>query len=149
MFLSNTTIRCRLDIQSDMPASVFDLAVRRGLLLAVKEALNNAAKHSGAKELLLCIYKEDEHVVVVVEDQGKGFDPSLLGNEGNGLQNMVQRLVDLGGTCHISSAVDAGCRVEFRMPLAHPAARSGFSWRRIFGKRNGYPAGREWQKLEG
>jgi signal transduction histidine kinase len=91
-FLSNTTIRCRLDIQPDMPASVFDLSVRRGLLLAVKEALNNAAKYSGANEILLHIKKEGAHVIVVVEDQGKGFDPELLTGEGNGLQNMVHRL---------------------------------------------------------
>ena len=123
--LSNTPIRCRLDIQSDMPTSVFDLSVRRGLLLAVKESLNNAAKHSESAELLLCIYKDDEHVVVIVQDQGKGFDPDLLSGERNGLQNMVQRLEELGGTCRITSAINAGCRVEFRMPLAHPAAHGG------------------------
>jgi len=148
-FLSNTTMRCRLDIQSDMPASVFDLSVRRGLLLAVKEALNNAAKHSEANEILLRINKEGEHVIVVVEDAGKGFDPELLTGEGNGLQNMMQRLQELGGTCHISSAAGAGCRVEFRMPLAHPAARGGFSLGRIFGGRNGESAVGEWQNLEG
>jgi signal transduction histidine kinase len=147
-FLSNTTMRCRLDVQPDMPASVFDLSVRRGLLLAVKEALNNAAKHSAANEILLRISKEGEHVIVVVEDQGKGFDPELLTGERNGLQNMMQRLADLGGTCQISSAAGAGCRVEFRMPLAHPAARAGFSWRRLFGRRNGETAAGHWQNLK-
>ncbi len=136
-FLSNTPIRCRLDIQPDMPVSVFDLSVRRGLLLAVKEALNNAAKHSEASEILLRISKEGEHVIVVVEDQGKGFDPELLNGAGNGLLNMMQRLQDLGGTCQITSAEGAGCRVEFRMPLAHPAARGGFSVRRLFSRHNG------------
>ena len=148
-FLSNTTIRCRLDIQPDMPASVFDLSVRRGLLLAVKEALNNSAKHSEANEILLRINKEGNHVIVVVEDQGKGFDPELLTGERNGLQNMMQRLQDLGGTCQIASAAGAGCRVEFRMPLAHPAARAGFSWRRIFGAQNGETVAAEWQNLKG
>jgi signal transduction histidine kinase len=148
MALSNTPIRCRLDIQPDMPAIVFDLSARRGLFLAVKESLNNAAKHSAATELLLCIYKEHEHVVVIVEDQGRGFDPALLNGEGNGLQNMTQRLEELGGTCRIMSAVDAGCRVEFRMPLAHPAARGGSSWRRIFGPRNADSVDNSWQNRE-
>jgi len=146
--LSSTPIRCRLDIQPDMPASVFDLSVRRGLLLAVKESLNNAAKHSEATELLLCIYKEEEHVVVIVEDKGKGFDPNLLSGEGNGLQNMMQRLEDLGGTCRITSAVNAGCRVEFRMPLANPAARGPSFWRRIFSKRNTGSTANAWQNQE-
>ena len=146
-FLSNTPIRCRLDVQQGMPASVFDLSVRRGLLLAVKEALNNAAKHSEASEILLRINKEGEHVVVVVEDQGKGFDPEMLSGEGNGLQNMMQRLRELGGTCQITSAAGAGCRVEFRVPLAHPAARGGLSLRRWFSRRNG--EAHEWQNLNG
>jgi signal transduction histidine kinase len=148
-FVSNTTMRCRLDVQPDMPASVFDLSVRRGLLLAVKEALNNAAKHSEANEILLHISKEGEHVIVVVADQGKGFDPELLSGERNGLQNMMQRLADLGGTCNITSAAGAGCRVEFRMPLAHPAARGRFSWRRILAERNGETAANNWENLKG
>jgi signal transduction histidine kinase len=148
MALSNTPIRCRLDIQPDMPASMFDLSVRRGLLLAVKEALNNAAKHSEATELMLCIYKDDDHVVVVVEDQGKGFDPALLSGEGNGLQNMTQRLEELGGTCRITSAVNAGCRVEFRMPLAHPAAQGGSFWHRFFGRRIADSTANSWHNQE-
>jgi len=136
-FLSDTAIRCRLDVQPGMPASVFDLSVRRGLLLAVKEALNNAAKHSGAAEILLRINKEGENVIVVVEDQGNGFDPEAVGGAGNGLQNMMQRLQDLGGTCQITSGIGAGCRVEFRMPLAHPASRGGFSLRSLFNSQNG------------
>jgi signal transduction histidine kinase len=57
-FLASTPIRCRLDVQPEMPASAFDLPVRRSLFLAIKEALNNAAKHSGATELFLRIHRE-------------------------------------------------------------------------------------------
>ncbi len=144
-FLSSTPIRCRLDIQPEMPASVFDLSVRRGLLLAVKEALNNAAKHSQANEILLRINKEGEHVIVVVEDQGRGFDPETLNGQGNGLQNMMQRLQELGGVCQIMSAQGAGCRVEFRMPLTHPASRGRFSLRRLFSRQNGNAP--DWRNL--
>lgn len=131
-FLSNTPIRCRLDVQPHMPASVFDLPVRRGLLLAVKEALNNAAKHSEATELFLRVNQDGEQVVVVVEDNGKGFNSAALSGDRNGLDNMAQRLIDLGGSSQITSAVGAGCRVEFKMPLAHPAARDTFSLRRLW-----------------
>ena len=130
-----------------MPASVFDLSVRRGLLLVVKEALNNAAKHSQANEILLRINKEGEHVIVVVEDQGRGFDPETLNGQGNGLQNMMQRLQELGGACQIMSALGAGCRVEFRMPLTHPASRGRFSLRRLFSRQNGNA--HDWQSLNG
>src|ERR1019366_10115638 len=57
VFLNSTPIRCRLDVEPDLPATVFDLPLRRNLFLAVKEALNNAAKHSEATELFLRIYR--------------------------------------------------------------------------------------------
>jgi signal transduction histidine kinase len=134
-FLSATQIRCRLDVQPNMPASVFDLPVRRGLLLAVKEALNNVAKHSGASEVFLRIYQSGGHVVVVVEDNGKGFDLMSASGDRNGLANMTQRLWDLGGTCRILSNAGAGCLVEFKMPLAHPASRNAFSGRSLWRRR--------------
>jgi len=126
-FLASTPIRCRLDVQGDMGAAVFDLPVRRSLFLAVKEALNNAAKHSGAKELFLRIRRDGDKVVVVVEDDGVGFDPAASGAEGNGLANMSERLSELGGECHLFSRPGAGCRVEFRMPLLY-SRRGRFRW---------------------
>jgi len=129
-FLSSTTIRCRLDVQPEMPASEFDLPVRRSLFLAVKEALNNAAKHSGASELFLRIYRERDRVIVMVEDNGQGFDATLQ-SEGNGLANMQQRLAEMGGDCSFFTEPGAGCRVEFNMPLAHPIRREPW-WKRFF-----------------
>jgi len=129
-FLGATAIRCRLDVQPDMPTSEFDLPVRRSLFLAVKEALNNAAKHSGASELFLRIYREGDRVIVMVEDNGRGFDATLP-TEGNGVFNMQQRLAEMGGACRFFSEPGAGCRVEFNMPLAHPIRRESW-WRRLF-----------------
>lgn len=129
-FLGTTPIRCRLDVQPDMPSTAFDLPVRRSLFLAVKEALNNAAKYSGATELFLRIHRERDQVLVTVEDNGRGFDV-LLPTEGSGLNNMQQRLAEMGGVCQIFSEPGAGCRVEFTMPLAHPIRRDPW-WKRLF-----------------
>jgi signal transduction histidine kinase len=129
-FLSTTPIRCRLDVQSEMPPSAFDLPVRRSLLLAVKEALNNAAKHSGATELFLRIRREKRGVVVAVEDNGRGFDATQP-TEGNGLNNMEQRLAEMGGECRVYSEPNRGCVVEFKMPLLHPIRCEPW-WKRLF-----------------
>jgi two-component sensor histidine kinase len=130
-FLGPTPIRCRLDVQPDLPASFFDLPVRRGLLLAVKEALNNAARHSGATELFLRISLADGCVGVVVEDNGHGFDASAPARERNGITNMQQRLAEMGGTCRVFSAPGKGCRVEFKMPMNPPAGGGLSGWRRF------------------
>jgi signal transduction histidine kinase len=117
IFFSATNIRCRLDVQPEMPATAFDLPVRRNLFLAVKEALNNAAKHSQANELYLRIFRRDHNLSVIVEDNGQGFDATQPTSERNGLTNMAERMNDIGGTCEFSSQPGGGCLVVFTVPL--------------------------------
>ena len=132
-FLADTGIRCRLDVEPEIPATVFNLPVRRNLFLAVKEALNNAAKHSQANELFLRIYRRDQKLSVAVEDDGRGFDPVQSGGERNGLTNMVQRMAEIGGTCQFVSQPGGGCLVVFTVPL--PA--EGRGWFRRVPRENG------------
>ena len=124
-FLGATTIRCRLDVEPEIPATAFDLPVRRNLFLAVKEALNNAAKHSGADELFLRIYRQDQKLSVAVEDNGRGFDAGATGAERNGMTNMAQRMAEIGGECQVVSQPGGGCLILFTVPLP-PVKRRWF-----------------------
>jgi len=128
VFLNPTTIRCRLDVEPELPATMFDLPVRRNLFLAVKEALNNAAKYSGAAELFLRIYRAGDKLVVTVEDDGRGFDPEQLGGERNGLTNMTQRMHEINGVCELFSQPGGGCRVVFTVPLENQPQRRWLNW---------------------
>ena len=82
----------------------------------VKEAIANAAKHSGASELWLRVAVEEHRLRLVIEDNGKGFDP-LAPSGRNGLKNMQARMSKLGGRCAVSSAPGKGARVSFELPL--------------------------------
>jgi signal transduction histidine kinase len=126
-FLDPTTIRCRLDVEPELPDTEFDLPLRRNLFLAVKEALNNAAKHSGAAEVFLRIYRADTKVVVTVEDDGQGFDPEQLAGDRNGMANLTQRMDEINGVCELFSAPGAGCRVVFTVPLSNLPRRRWFN----------------------
>lgn len=130
-FLAGTPIRCRLDVEPEIPAIAFDLPVRRNLFLAVKEALNNAAKHSGAGELFLRIHRRNQALVVAVEDNGRGFDTALAGSERNGISNMFQRMDEAGGACNVMSQPGDGCRVVFTVPLAGSRRRAWFGHRSL------------------
>ncbi|MDB6123980.1 MAG: Integral rane sensor signal transduction histidine kinase [Pedosphaera sp.] len=129
-FLRAASIRCRFDVATEFPGCSFDLPVRRNLFLAVKEALNNAAKHSGATEVILTIACANQVIRVVVADNGKGFDPQRPTPDRNGLKNMAQRMKELGGSCALASEPGKGCRVEFVMPLSD--ARLGSRWFRAW-----------------
>jgi len=122
-FVAPTPIRCRLDVDENLPDVIFELPVRRNLLLAVKEAVNNAVKYSRADRLFLRINVQGRVVLVVIEDNGKGFELSQADPTRNGLTNMRERIRELGGQCQIASKPGAGCRVEFVVPLAKSSRR--------------------------
>jgi signal transduction histidine kinase len=122
-FLEPTPIQCLFEVDPEMLSAAFTLPVRRSLLMAIKETLNNAVKHSAATELRLQIQWQGSQLVVVVQDNGKGFDPAMVKTGRNGLANMAQRLAELGGSCHVTSEPGKGCRAEFSIPLKHPRRR--------------------------
>jgi signal transduction histidine kinase len=129
-YLQPAGIQCLLEVEPDMPSLDFDLPLRRSLLLAVKEAITNAAKHSDATKLLLKIQRQYSGLNVIVEDDGKGFDPAQSSGKRNGIGNMIQRMNEVGGRCAVASEPGKGCRVEFSIPLTRQHSRFGWLTRR-------------------
>jgi signal transduction histidine kinase len=84
---------------------------------ATREALVNAAKHSGATAADLYTEVGPERVSVFVRDRGKGFDPATVPDDRRGLRDSVSgRLTRLGGTAEIRSAPGEGTEVELVLP---------------------------------
>ena len=119
-YLEPSAIECVFEVDPKMSLIEADLPLRRSLLMAIKETLNNIVKHSSATELRLKIERQRQHVVLVVQDNGKGFDPAAITPGRNGLSNMSRRMRELGGSCHISSQPGKGCHIEFFIPLKRP-----------------------------
>jgi signal transduction histidine kinase len=63
--------------------------------------------------LFLRVRCSGERVIVIVEDNGCGFDSGQCSRAGNGLDNMVQRMNETGGMCSIISQPGAGCVATF------------------------------------
>jgi signal transduction histidine kinase len=80
---------------------------------ATREALVNAAKHSGSDEISLYAEASDGTTTVFVRDRGKGFDPALLAEGGRGLQESIGRRMERhGGSAVVRSEPGAGTEVE-------------------------------------
>ncbi|QRR00206.1 ligand-binding sensor domain-containing protein [Dyadobacter sandarakinus] len=79
-----------------------DMQTRKNFYLIFKEAVNNAAKYAECKSLHVKINCEHGHVVMVISDDGKGFDPANAG-QGNGLTNMQHRAAQMRGKLTIRS----------------------------------------------
>ena len=116
-FFEASPIRSRLDAPLDLPDMALDVRVRHNLFLAVKEALNNVVKHSGAREVWLRVGWDGALLAVRIEDDGRGFAPGPAGAGRDGLSNMRARLEEVGGACVVESQPGAGCRVRFTLPL--------------------------------
>jgi signal transduction histidine kinase len=137
-FLRASSVRCRLDVDAEVPQFNFSLAARRSLFLVIKEALNNAVRHSGATEVALTIQVANDEVRVSIKDNGKGFDPAQGKPERNGMTNMTQRMKEVGGDCRVLSQPGKGCSVELMAPLIDRAHGLRGGWQRcakLFGRK--------------
>ncbi|RBY93514.1 ATP-binding protein [Blastococcus sp. TF02-8] len=84
---------------------------------ATREALVNAAKHSGADSADLYTEVTAQQVSVFVRDRGKGFDPETVPDDRRGLRDSVHgRLTRFGGTATVRSAAGEGTEVELTLP---------------------------------
>jgi signal transduction histidine kinase/ligand-binding sensor domain-containing protein len=116
-FLRPTGIACRFDLPLSPPDDPVPAAARHQVLLLVKEALNNAVKHSGATEVTVAANVSDGVLRFEIRDNGAGFDPSSAGRFNDGLANMRRRASAAGGTCEIISAPGRGTSVRVEMPV--------------------------------
>lgn len=83
------------------------------VLMVVKEALNNLARHSGATAATLTVRCTSGDIMLEIRDNGKGLDPETV-RKGNGLANMRKRLEGIGG--HMTIEGKAGTLLRFHIP---------------------------------
>jgi signal transduction histidine kinase len=105
-------------------AARYPAAVEAALYFAALEALQNAAKHSGARQVQVHVVADPAAVTVTVTDDGRGFDPAATAR-GAGLANMRDRLDAVGGELAVDSAPGAGVRVTATAPAGAPAPDGG------------------------
>jgi signal transduction histidine kinase/ligand-binding sensor domain-containing protein len=113
-YLMQAGIRSKIEAPEEFPHRFVSGEFRRNVYLAVKEALHNIVKHSQAQQVDIRIEVRSE-LVIVLRDDGIGFDRAAIRPYANGLQNMERRIWELGGTLEITTA--SGTRVTIEVPL--------------------------------
>jgi signal transduction histidine kinase/ligand-binding sensor domain-containing protein len=128
-FVTSAGKRCRIIMPPELPRHTVSAETRHNLYLAIKEALNNAAKHANATEICFQLKLQPTAVAFVVKDNGSGFDTHKVNkhpgadsriDSGHGLRNIAQRLEAIGGACTITSAPGSGTTVEMNLPVRTP-----------------------------
>jgi len=95
-------------LPSDVETTVFRI---------VQESLTNVILHAQAKHVDILLSLHNQHVVLVVEDDGVGFIPTLMGTDDHlGLFGMRERVEMLGGTFMIESSPGKGTTIKAEVP---------------------------------
>lgn len=98
------------------------------ILRVTQEALANVRKHAEASRVTVTLSYVDDGVVLDVRDDGVGFEPAFLSATGDrlaggvGLQLMLDRVEQLGGTRVIESSTGDGTSVVVQLPTPDSVA---------------------------
>ena len=84
-----------------------------------QEALGNAVKHSGAREVVMHLRGDRDRLTLTIADDGTGFDVNTAWGRGLGLISMRERLDALGGTFDLHAGKGKGTRLKVSVPILH------------------------------
>jgi len=103
-------------------------AMETALYRIVQEALTNAVRHAQATRVDVLLERRGDQLVVVIEDNGAGFDADMarFASSGRlGLLGMQERVEMLGGSLVIESAAGAGTTIVVEVPYADSHSHRG------------------------
>jgi PAS domain S-box-containing protein len=92
----------------------FDQGIEKNFFRICQELVNNALKHSGAGRIDINLLQDNRMLMLYYYDNGKGFNTAqqaVLSTTGLGLQNIINRVKTMNGTCEIISEPGKGTRV--------------------------------------
>lgn len=96
------------------------LTVELNIFRIFQEALNNAAKHSGAANISVSLKEDSTGLVMQIHDDGSGFDVKTMQakNQGLGLSIMQERARIIGGTITMQSGSNQGTTIIVEVPFS-------------------------------
>ena len=113
-----TQARYGIEVASDMcPEPDAPIDVKEAIYRIAQEALHNVVKHAHASHVDVRLTCDDDELVVVVKDDGSGFDPDGDFPGHIGLRSMRERAANAGGNVSVTSATGEGTTVTGRIGL--------------------------------
>ena len=117
----NSTSNIRFEFSSYVPTERrYPEKFEMKLYFIVTELFNNIIKHSGAQKAKITLQEKNEHFVIIIYDNGKGFKTLKLNQiEGFGLNRIRARIKKYKGSFSISSKENNGTTIKIQIPLPH------------------------------
>lgn len=112
------TSEMEVDVQSEGVSDDLPDEYKVTVYRLVQEALNNAVRHSGARNARVRVDQTGPRIRVVVADDGRGFNPGRV--RGMGILGMEERVKRLGGSLTIESKPGQGTTLTAELPAPRP-----------------------------
>jgi len=87
------------------------------IYMSYKEAITNIVKHAGAGSVRVKMALAGGKFALTIEDDGRGFDPAALNEDGQGIKNMMKRAANIGWEAKFDSAPGQGTKVLLEVSL--------------------------------
>ncbi len=99
-----------------------DSLVEVNIYRITQEAINNAIKYAGSSHILVTLSHSKKLLSIVIDDDGKGFEPSKVkkvknGDGGMGMTFMKERIKYIEGRLFLTSELGKGTRVTLNIPI--------------------------------
>jgi signal transduction histidine kinase len=107
-----------VDVEAGLGDERLPPEAETALYRIVQEALTNVVKHASAERVSITLVRKAGAAVVVVEDDGTGFEPDGVRADALGLTGMRERVALVAGRLTIESSADAGTTLVAEVPLA-------------------------------
>ncbi len=114
-----------LNLSPDFPR--LESAIENGIYRTVQEAIINALKHARAKLISLSLDIKDDLALVIIRDDGCGFDLKKIESNGIGFASMYERAEIIGAKLNVTSQNGRGTTISLEVPLKQSKRKASSS----------------------
>lgn len=114
----NSTVELKISLELVDMNTRFSPELEKALFRMCQELLNNSVRHAQANHIYIQVINHDNSIVLMVEDDGIGFDPKSS-TQGFGLRNIWSRVEVFEGHVEIDSKPDKGTVTTVEIPLTN------------------------------
>jgi signal transduction histidine kinase len=109
-----------IDVEARLGEHRLPAEAETALYRIVQEALTNVVKHASAARVSITLVRKEGSAVVVVEDDGRGFEPGSTRAGALGVVGMRERVELVGGRLTVESSPGAGTTLVAEVPVSRP-----------------------------
>lgn len=106
----------RIVLSYDEQIDLNSPALAHTIFRVVQEAVSNTVRHSGASLLQIAVGRQNEGLIISIDDNGNGVWKNVAGHAGNGLRGICERIEAHGGTLKTANRSEGGFSMQIRLP---------------------------------